>query len=147
MHENYLLSDGGEDTLIHLCQKAEMTLLYFYPKDMTPGCTKQAQWLRDHYQDFLDKGIQIIGVSRDDVKRHQRFIEKYSLPFILISDIDSILCKTFDVLKEKSMFGVSYVGIVRSTFLLDKEGHTLQQWRNIKLNDHFEVLASLLSDQ
>lgn len=146
MHENYLLSDGKEDTLANLCQKAEKTLLYFYPKDMTPGCTKQAQWLRDHYQNFLDKGIQIIGVSRDDVNKHQKFIEKHELPFLLISDIDSKLCKAFDVLKEKSIFGVSYVGIVRSTFLVTKEGSTLQQWRNIKLNDHFKVLKSLLEE-
>lgn len=144
MHEEYLLSDGNKDSLSNLLQNAEKTLLYFYPKDMTPGCTIQAQWLRDHYAEFEGKGIQIIGVSRDDVKRHERFIEKYDLPFVLIADIDSKLCEAFDVLKEKSMFGKKYMGIVRSSFLLNKDGNTLQEWRNVSLKKHFSEIEELL---
>lgn len=143
MHEQYPLSNGETDSLENLLQNAKRTLLYFYPKDMTPGCTKQAQWLRDHYPAFQEKGIQVIGVSRDDIKKHERFVEKYNLPFILIADVDSKLCEAFDVIKEKSMFGVKYQGIVRSSFLLDSQGNILESWRNVKLNQHFKELESI----
>lgn len=142
--QKYKLHTGEEKSLEDILSQSERTLLYFYPKDMTPGCTIQARWYRDLYQRFLDKGIQIIGVSRDDEKKHQRFIEKFELPFPLIADTESILCEKFDVLKEKSMFGKKYMGIVRSTFLLDKEGNILEEWRNINLREHFKLLEETL---
>lgn len=140
----YILSNEEEKTLLDVLKQSKQTLLYFYPKDMTSGCTKQAIWLKDHYERFQEKGIQIIGVSRDNLKKHQQFVEKYELPFLLIADTESTLCEQFSVIAEKSMYGRKYLGIVRSTFLLDQEGNILQEWRNVKLAKHFEELSQLL---
>lgn len=140
----YILSNEEEKTLLDVLKQSKQTLLYFYPKDMTSGCTKQAIWLKDHYERFQKKGIQIIGVSRDNLKKHQQFVEKYELPFLLIADTESTLCEQFSVIAEKSMYGRKYLGIVRSTFLLDQEGNILQEWRNVKLAKHFEELSQLL---
>ncbi len=140
------VSDGSEKAFLDICKQADrVTLLYFYPKDMTSGCTKQAEFLRDHYQAFVDAGIQIIGVSRDSVARHQKFIAKHDLPFQLIADVDSALCEKFGVLAEKSMYGKKYIGIVRSTFLIDHESNIVSEWRNVKIDDHMNDLLSNLS--
>lgn len=140
------MSDGSEKTLLDVCQKADnATLLYFYPKDMTSGCTKQAEFFRDHYKTFVDAGIQIVGVSRDPVARHQKFIAKHELPFQLIADVDSMLCEQFGVLAEKSMYGKKYIGIVRSTFLLNHDSNIVSEWRNVKINEHMNDLIDNLS--
>lgn len=145
MHEKYQVSTGGEKSLTELSGENGL-LLYFYPKDMTSGCTKQAEWLRDHHTQFKAKGIEIVGVSRDSMKRHHTFIEKHDLPFALISDEDSQLCNAFGVIAEKSMYGRKYLGIVRSTFLLNKSGDIQQEWRNVKLTHHFGELEALISE-
>ncbi len=97
-------------------------VIYFYPKDDTPGCTTQACTFRDQYEDFTSKNIQVIGISKDDPIKHAAFKEKYNLPFILLSDHESEICEYFGVWVEKSMYGKKYMGIQRATFVLDAQG-------------------------
>jgi len=120
------------------------TVLYFYPKDQTPGCTTQAQGLRDLHADFEAAGCRIIGVSRDSLKSHNNFIEKQSLPFALISDPDEVLCELFGVMKLKNMYGKQVRGIERSTFLIDPQGVLVREWRGVRVPGHVpEVLAAV----
>ena len=113
-------------------------VIYFYPKDMTAGCTKESQDFRDLAAAFRKAGTQIIGVSRDSVASHVKFTEKEKLPFPLLSDPEEQLCKLFDVIKEKSLYGKKYLGIERSTFLLDGKGVLRQEWRKVKVPGHAE---------
>jgi peroxiredoxin Q/BCP len=118
----------------------EYILLYFYPKDLTSGCTVQAEALRDHHEQLEALGVKVIGVSRDSFKRHASFRKKHQLGFDLIADTESELCKQFDVLKMKSMYGRSYEGIERSTFLLDKHGAVLKEWRKVSPKAHIDLV-------
>ena len=118
-------------------------VIYFYPKDDTPGCTTESQGFRDHINTFGKANTAIIGVSRDDLKSHDRFRNKYDLPFDLLADTDEQLCQYFDVIKEKNMYGKKYLGIERSTFLIDAQGTLRRQWRKVKVPGHVEeVLAA-----
>jgi thioredoxin-dependent peroxiredoxin len=118
-------------------------ILYFYPKDNTPGCTSEAQNFRDRYNDFLAANCQVIGISRDSLKSHAGFIDKQSLPFPLISDSDESLCTTFNVIKMKNMYGKQVRGIERSTFLVDAHGILVQEWRGPRVPGHVdEVLQA-----
>ncbi len=132
-----LPNQAGEDTTLsnYLGKKV---VLYFYPKDMTSGCTLQAQGFRDHLQDFADTGAVILGVSKDSVKRHQKFIEKESLNFTLLADEEATICELYQVYKEKSMYGRKYMGIERSTFLINEKGIITKVWRNVKVPGHVE---------
>lgn len=116
--------------------------LYFYPKDNTPGCTAQACSLRDSYSELREAGYAIVGVSSDSEKSHQKFIEKHSLPFPLIADTDKKLIKEFGVWQEKSMMGKKYMGIVRTTFLIDENGVVRHKMEGRKVNtkDHARQL-------
>lgn len=119
-------------------------VLYFYPKDNTPGCTREADDFRDLAPDFDAAGATILGVSRDSVKSHQNFITKLALPFDLISDPDESVCQAFGVIKEKNMYGRKVMGIERSTFLIDPQQRVVKVWRRVKVPDHAEaVLAAL----
>ena len=112
---------NGEEKEISLSDfKGKKVALYFYPRDMTPGCTTQAENLRDNIEELHKKGIEVIGVSRDSIKSHQKFSEKKELPFILVSDDDSSINQEYGVLKEKNMFGKKAYGTVRTTFLIDE---------------------------
>ncbi len=111
-------------------------VLYFYPKDSTPGCTLEAQDFRDLYKSFVKAGARIIGVSRDSVKSHDNFCLKQSLPFDLISDHEEVLCALFDTIKDKKMYGKTVRGIERSTFLFDSKGKCKEVWRPVKVKDH-----------
>ncbi len=113
-------------------------VIYFYPKDMTSGCTRESQDFRDLYSAFRKAGVDIVGVSRDSVKSHDKFIDKEKLPFPLLSDADEKLCKQFDVIQEKSLYGKKYLGIERSTFLLDGTGILRREWRKVKVPGHAE---------
>lgn len=115
-------------------------VLYFYPKDNTPGCTREGQDFRDHYAEFQAAGADIVGVSRDSVKVHENFCAKQSFPFDLISDADETLCGLFDVIKEKNMYGRKVMGIERSTFLIDGDGVLRQEWRKVKVPGHVEAV-------
>lgn len=118
-------------------------VLYFYPKDNTPGCTTEGQNFRDRYQAFRKAGCEILGVSRDSVKTHENFCRKQEFPFDLLSDQDETLCRAFDVLKMKKLYGREFEGIERSTFLIDEQGKLRQEWRKVKVPGHVdEVLAA-----
>jgi len=111
-------------------------VLYFYPKDHTPGCTTESQDFRDRYADFLAARCQVIGVSRDTLKSHASFREKQALPFALIADVNEALCTLFDVIKMKNMYGKQVRGIVRSTFLIAPDGTLAHEWRGVKVAGH-----------
>ncbi|MBV13142.1 MAG: peroxiredoxin [Flavobacteriaceae bacterium] len=118
-------------------------IIYFYPKDNTPGCTQEGEDFRDSYKDFKKIKIEIFGVSRESIKSHEGFKEKFNYPFELISDPDEKLCELFGVIKEKSMYGKKYMGIERSTFLVNKEGKLVEEWRKVKVPGHVtEVLEA-----
>ncbi|MCO5143441.1 MAG: peroxiredoxin [Oligoflexia bacterium] len=125
---------------------AEYTILYFYPKDNTPGCTREGLDFKKLYKKFLNLGADIFGVSRDSLKSHENFSEKMKCPFSLISDPEEILCKKFDVIKEKNMYGRKVMGIERSTFILDKKGKVIKEWRKIKVPGHAEEVLSSLKE-
>lgn len=116
--------------------KGQQVVLYFYPKDSTPGCTTQGQGFRDHHADFLAANTVVFGVSRDGLKSHENFKAKQAFPFELISDKDESLCQLFDVIKLKKLYGKEYLGVDRSTFLIDKDGVLRQQWRGVKVPGH-----------
>ncbi|MGB6604422.1 MAG: peroxiredoxin [Steroidobacteraceae bacterium] len=113
-------------------------VIYFYPRDMTSGCTREAQDFRDHYAAFRKAGAQVVGVSRDPVGSHDRFSSKEALPFPLLADTDEKLCKLFDVIRQKTLYGRKYLGVERSTFLLDGAGRVVREWRNVKVPGHVE---------
>ena len=126
--------------------KGKKLVLYFYPKDSTPGCTTQGGNFRDLYSEFQAANTQIFGISRDSLKSHEKFKAKQNYPFELISDADESLCKLIDVLTLKKLFGKEYMGIERSTFLIDEEGKLLQEWRKVKVAGHVqEVLTAVKS--
>lgn len=123
-------------------------VLYFYPKDNTPGCTNESKDFRDQYETFKSLNAEIVGVSRDSLKSHENFINKYELPFELIADTEETLCQQFDVIKDKNMFGKIGRGIERSTFLIDPKGVLVAEWRKVKVDGHVdEVLKTLKESQ
>jgi peroxiredoxin Q/BCP len=113
-------------------------VIYFYPKDMTSGCTRESQDFRDLHAAFGKAGTRVVGVSRDSVSSHDKFAAKEALPFPLLADTEERLCKLFDVIKPKSLYGRKYLGVERSTFLLDGSGRVRQEWRKVKVPGHAE---------
>jgi peroxiredoxin Q/BCP len=138
-----LIADNGEAiTLSQL--KGKKIVLYFYPKDDTPGCTQQACDFRDNQSEFAKKGTIILGISRDNNASHQKFKNKYSLNFPLLTDEEGKVCEAYGVWQQKSMYGKTYFGIERSTFLIDENLNIQKIWRKVKVDDHFqEVLKAL----
>ena len=126
--------------------KGKKTVLYFYPKDSTPGCTTQAQGFRDHHDEFVSAGARVIGVSRDSLKSHENFAAKQSLPFALISDPDEKLCELFGVMKMKNMYGKQVRGIERSTFLIDADGVLRQEWRGLRVPGHVPAVLQAVRE-
>ncbi len=119
-------------------------ILYFYPKDSTPGCTRESVDFASAYPELSSLGVQIYGISRDSLKSHENFRAKQNLPFELISDADQSLCESFDVIREKNMYGRKVMGIERSTFLFDREGKLVREWRKLKVPGHVdEVMQSV----
>ena len=117
-------------------------VIYFYPKDSTPGCTTQGQQFRDHYAEFKQLNTEIFGISRDSLKSHENFKAKFEFPFDLLSDSEEIACKLFDVIKMKKMYGKEVRGIERSTFAINSKGVLIHEWRGVKVDGHIsEVLA------
>ena len=121
-------------------------VIYFYPKDSTPGCTTEGQDFRDNYRKFTSRKTAILGVSRDSLKSHENFKAKQSFPFDLISDADESLCKMFDVIKMKNMYGKQVRGIERSTFLIDKDGVLRAEWRKVKVKGHVEDVLNAVKE-
>ncbi|WP_409276451.1 peroxiredoxin [Pseudomonas defluvii] len=122
--------------------KGRQVVLYFYPKDSTPGCTTEGQGFRDHYAAFQAANTEVFGVSRDSLKSHENFKCKQAFPFELISDKDEALCQLFDVIKLKKLYGKEYLGVDRSTFLIDKDGVLRQEWRGVKVPGHVEAVLA-----
>lgn len=124
--------------------RGKKLVIYFYPKDNTPGCTTEAMQFRDLHQRFLDAGAEIFGVSRDSLRSHDGFKAKLGLPFELISDPDEIVCTMFDVIAMKSMYGKKVRGIERSTFVIDAEGKIVKEWRGVKVPGHVDEVLNLI---
>jgi len=133
---NGVTDGGGGLSLKEL--KGKKVVLYFYPKDATPGCTTEAQGFRDALDDFAKLGAEIVGVSKDSVKCHDNFKAKYELPFALISDEDGVICEAYGVWQEKKNYGKTYMGIVRTTFLIDENGKVAEIWRNLRVKGHVD---------
>ena len=125
--------------------KGKRILLYFYPKDNTPGCTTESIEFKELADQFSEQNTLIFGVSRDSVASHEKFKEKYQFPFDLISDENEAICKIFDVIKEKNMYGKKYMGIERSTFLIDAKGVLRHEWRKVKVDGHVEEVLEAVN--
>lgn len=136
-------SDGGEVTLSHF-KGMKSVVLYFYPKDDTPGCTKEACYFRDLQKKFQAAGAEIFGVSFDSVASHHKFIKKYKLPFPLLSDEDKIVAKKYSVYKQKNFMGNSYMGIERTTFLIDKDQKIARIFPKVKVEGHADEVLSVV---
>lgn len=134
---SFTLSSGEQRSFADF--RGKTIILYFYPKDDTPGCTLEAQNFRDHHADIVAKQAVVLGVSKDPAKSHCAFRAKYQLPFDLIVDTpESHLCETFGVWKEKSMYGKKFMGIERSTFVIDPQGKLIKEWRKVSVPEHVE---------
>lgn len=135
----------GDQTIRLSDLRGRNVILYFYPKDNTPGCTTEGQNFRDRHDQFEALDTVIFGVSRDGLKAHDNFRLKQGFPFHLISDKDEALCKQFDVIKLKKLYGKEYMGIDRSTFLIDKDGVLRKEWRGIKVPGHVDEVLEAVS--
>ncbi len=124
--------------------RGKKVVLYFYPKDATPGCTTEGQDFRGMHAEFRRQNAVVIGVSRDSIRSHEKFKEKQKFPFDLLSDPDETLCRQFDVIREKMLYGRKFMGVERSTFLIDGQGKLRQEWRKVKVKGHVDaVLAAV----
>lgn len=136
-----LPATGGQTFSLSAC-RGQSLVIYFYPKDNTPGCTTEAQQFRDLYAEFRKAGCEIVGISRDSIKSHENFKTKFTLPFALLSDDGEAVCNQFGVIKQKKLYGKDVRGIERSTFVLDKHGNLVKEWRGLKADGHAaEVLS------
>ena len=142
---NFSLPATGDKTLSLKDFKGSNLVLYFYPKDSTPGCTLEGQGFRDLHADFKKAGTAILGVSRDSLKSHENFRNKQKFPFDLLSDGDEALCRQFDVIHEKNMYGRKVLGVVRSTFLIDDKGVLRQEWRKVRVKGHAEEVLEAVN--
>ena len=141
---DFTLPATGDQEISLSGLQGKHVILYFYPKDSTPGCTREGQDFRDNINKFKRNGAIILGVSRDGIKSHENFKAKQAFPFELLSDKEETLCQLFDVIKMKNMYGKQVRGIERSTFLIDKKSILRKQWRKVKVDGHVdEVLAAL----
>lgn len=131
-------SDNQEHKLSQY--RGKKVILYFYPRDNTPGCSTEACNFRDSNDVFINKNAIIIGISRDSLKSHTKFIEKFNLPFILLSDEKEEICNLFNVIKEKNMYGKKVFGIERSTFIINEEGILIKEYRKVKVKDHVSTV-------
>lgn len=137
------LPRNGGGTLNLADLRPNKVVVFFYPKDNTPGCTKEAISFTEAAEEFSKLGVELVGISKDSIKSHEKFIEKQNLNVILLSDEHGTVCEDFNVWTEKSMYGKTYMGIERSTFLIDGSGQVVQEWRKVKVPGHVEeVLAA-----
>ena len=132
----FTVAATGGESISSTALKGKKVVLYFYPKDSTPGCTTEAQQFRDLHDKFVKAGAVILGVSRDSIKSHENFKAKFGLPFELLSDSDETLCNLFGVIKLKNMYGKQVRGIERSTFLIDARGVLRKEWRGVTADGH-----------
>jgi thioredoxin-dependent peroxiredoxin len=141
-----LQGSNGEMVKLSDFQGEKHVVLYFYPKDMTPGCTTEACDFKENYESFAELDAIILGVSPDPLDKHQKFIEKYELPFQLLVDEDHKVAEKYGVWKLKKNFGKEYMGIERSTFVIDKEGNLAKEWRKVKVKGHVEEALQFIKE-
>lgn len=144
--EDFTLPDQTGEKVSLSDFRGKHVVLYFYPKDMTPGCTTEACDFRDHHESFAELNTVIIGVSPDPAERHQKFIDKYGLPFLLLADEDHEVAEKFGVWKLKKNFGKEYYGIERSTFIIDKDGVLQKEFRKVRVKGHVEEALAYVRD-
>ena len=135
-------SDGKEHKLSDYIGKK--VILYFYPKDNTPGCTTESCDFIDNIDKITNQNAIVVGISKDNLNSHNKFIEKFNLPFILLSDEDKIVCELYDVIKEKNMYGKKVLGIERSTFIINEEGYLIKEFRKVKVKGHIDAVLEEL---
>ncbi len=138
-------STGGTDVRLK-DYRGKNVVLYFYPKDSTPGCTLEGQDFRDLHAKFRRRNTVIFGVSRDSIASHEKFKAKQKFPFDLLSDADEKVCRQFDVIQEKSLYGRKFMGVVRSTFLIDADGKLRAEWRNVKVKGHAQAVLDAVAE-
>ena len=124
--------------------RGKSLVIYFYPKDNTPGCTTESQQFRDLYEDFQKAGCEVVGISRDSIKSHENFKSKFTLPFALLSDVEEEVCEQFGVIKLKNRYGKQVRGIERSTFVLDRKGQLRREWRGVKADGHAKEILEFV---
>jgi len=142
---DFTLLDETEQKVTLSQLRGNKVILYFYPKDHTPGCTKEACDFRDHHAAFQQKGVHIFGISKDSAKTHAKFKSKHALPFQLLVDNTGDVCKAYGVINEKNLFGNTFLGIQRSTFLIDEQGIIRAIWQKVKVPGHVETIINELS--
>lgn len=143
---DFEIASTGDKTFRLSDHRGKNIVIYFYPKDSTPGCTLEGQQFRDHIEQFEQHNTIIVGVSRDTLRRHENFKSKQEFPFDLLADTEEELCALFDVLHLKKNYGREYMGIVRSTFLINTEGVLIKEWRNVKVKQHLEEVLNSVSE-
>ncbi len=143
---NFKAAGTGEKTFELSDCRGKNLVVYFYPKDNTSGCTREGQDFRDNYNKFKRNNAVVVGVSRDSLKSHENFKAKQAFPFDLLADQDEALCKLFDVIKEKNMYGRKVMGIERSTFLIDADGKLRGEWRKVKVDGHAEEVLEAVRE-
>lgn len=143
---DFTLPATGDATFQLSAQRGKSLVIFFYPKDNTPGCTLESQQFRDLYPQFQKAGCEVVGISRDSLKSHENFKSRFTLPFALLSDPEEAVCNLFGVMKQKNMYGKQVRGIERSTFVLDRDGKLRKEWRGLKADGHAkEVLDFVLT--
>ena len=145
--ENFSAAMTGDQTFQLGGRPAKYTVLYFYPKDNTPGCTTESMAFRDKHDEFLAANTEVYGISRDSLRSHENFKAKLGLPFELISDPEELVCKQFGVMKMKNMYGKQVRGVERSTFVVDAQGRLVKEWRGVKVNDHVDEVLEFVKSQ
>ncbi|MDP1537860.1 MAG: peroxiredoxin [Burkholderiales bacterium] len=141
---DFELPATGGRTFLLSALLGQTVVLYFYPKDNTPGCTTEGQQFRDLHAQFVQAGCAVYGISRDTMKSHENFRAKMSFPFDLLSDVDEVACKLFDVIKMKNMYGKKVRGIQRSTFVIDRNGKLCREWRGVKIPGHVQEVLEFV---
>ena len=139
---DFTLQDENENNITLSKLHGKKVVLYFYPKDNTPGCTKEACDFRDSFNQFKKHGVEVFGISKDSAKAHTKFKEKYELPFSLLVDNNADVCEAYGVINKKSLFGKTFLGIQRSTFLIDEKGIVRGIWRKVKVPGHVEQILN-----
>jgi len=141
----FSLPATGNQTFTLSGARGKHLVIYFYPKDNTPGCTTQAQQFRDLYTQFKKANCEVVGISRDSIKSHENFKAKFTLPFELLSDADEAACELFGVIKMKNLYGKQVRGIQRSSFVLDKDGVLRKEWRGVKVDGHAQEVLDFIT--
>jgi len=142
---DFSLPSTGNQTFILSGARGKHLVIYFYPKDDTPGCTTEAQQYRDLYPKFKKANCEVVGISRDSLKSHEKFKAKFTLPLALLSDADETVCELFGVIKLKNMYGKQVCGIERSTFVFDKDGILRREWRGLKADGHAQEVLDFVT--